>query len=133
MKFLIVTHVIHTKKGNDYYAYSPYVNEMNIWLRHTDSVTIVAPLKKNDVFELQQKYISESIHFIPVPQFSFTNFFESLRALVVIPIVIWKLFSAMVSSDHIHLRCPGNMGLLGAFVQIFFPSKNKSAKYAQPE
>lgn len=130
MKFLIVTHVVHTKKGNDYYAYSPYVNEMNIWLRHVDSVTIIAPLRKNDLLELQQNYISKSIHFIPIPQFSFTSFYESLRALVVIPIVIWKLFRAMFSTEHIHLRCPGNIGLLGTFVQIFFPTKNKSAKYA---
>jgi len=32
--------------------------------------------------------------------------------------------------DHIHLRCPGNIGLLGCIVQIAFPSKSKSAKYA---
>jgi glycosyltransferase involved in cell wall biosynthesis len=36
----------------------------------------------------------------------------------------------MKSSDHIHLRCPGNIGLLGAFIQLFFPSKPKTAKYA---
>ncbi len=36
----------------------------------------------------------------------------------------------MKEADHIHLRCPGNMGLLGAFVQILFPQKKKTAKYA---
>jgi glycosyltransferase involved in cell wall biosynthesis len=36
----------------------------------------------------------------------------------------------MRKSDHIHLRCPGNMGLLGCFVQILFPNKTKTAKYA---
>jgi len=36
----------------------------------------------------------------------------------------------MKRADHIHLRCPGNIGLLGCFVQIFFPSKPKTAKYA---
>ena len=33
-------------------------------------------------------------------------------------------------ADHIHLRCPGNVGLLGSLVQVFFPSKPKTAKYA---
>ena len=33
-------------------------------------------------------------------------------------------------ADHIHLRCPGNIGLLGCLVQIFFPKKPKTAKYA---
>ena len=36
----------------------------------------------------------------------------------------------MRKADHIHLRCPGNMGLIGALVQIFFPKKTKTAKYA---
>jgi glycosyltransferase involved in cell wall biosynthesis len=35
-----------------------------------------------------------------------------------------------MKSDHIHLRCPGNIGLLGSIAQVFFPSKNKTAKYA---
>ena len=64
MKFLIVTHVVHTQKGNDFFAYSPYVNEMNVWLRHVNSVTIIAPLKKDVVTQLQQKYVSKSIKFI---------------------------------------------------------------------
>ena len=36
----------------------------------------------------------------------------------------------MQSTDHIHIRCPGNIGLLACLVQIFFPKKNKTAKYA---
>jgi glycosyltransferase involved in cell wall biosynthesis len=37
---------------------------------------------------------------------------------------------AMKQADHIHLRCPGNIGLLGCFVQLLFPDKPKTAKYA---
>jgi len=36
----------------------------------------------------------------------------------------------MLWADHIHLRCPGNIGLLGCFVQMLFPNKPKTAKYA---
>jgi glycosyltransferase involved in cell wall biosynthesis len=36
----------------------------------------------------------------------------------------------MQQTDHIHLRCPGNIGLLGSIIQILFPEKNKTAKYA---
>ena len=130
MKFLIVTHVVHTQKDTDFFAYSPYVNEMNIWLRHVDSVTIIAPLKKGEVETLQEKYSSSSINFIPVPEFSFVNYKESVKAIGVLPIILWRLFRVMFSAQHIHLRCPGNMGLLGSLVQIFFPFKAKSAKYA---
>jgi glycosyltransferase involved in cell wall biosynthesis len=47
-----------------------------------------------------------------------------------LPFIFLKLFREFYKADHIHLRCPGNMGLLGALVQIFFPKKTKSAKYA---
>jgi hypothetical protein len=36
----------------------------------------------------------------------------------------------MLHADHIHLRCPGNVGLLGCFIQISFPLKPKRPKYA---
>jgi glycosyltransferase involved in cell wall biosynthesis len=46
------------------------------------------------------------------------------------PGICWKIFSAMQKADHIHLRCPGNMGLLASLIQILFPKKIKTAKYA---
>jgi glycosyltransferase involved in cell wall biosynthesis len=47
-----------------------------------------------------------------------------------IPKICWTIYSAMQKADHIHLRCPGNMGLLASFIQILFPKKIKTAKYA---
>lgn len=41
-----------------------------------------------------------------------------------------KFFKAFVWAEHLHLRCPGNFGLIGSVIQIFFPSKPKSVKYA---
>jgi glycosyltransferase involved in cell wall biosynthesis len=130
VNFLIVTHVVHTQKGNDYFAYSPYVNEMNIWLKYVDKVTIIAPLKAVEMDAIYQKYHHPNIHFITVPEFSFINKTEMIKAVFVMPYIFLKLFWAMLFAHHIHLRCPGNMGLLGSFVQLFFPWKKKSAKYA---
>ena len=31
MKFAIITHVPHIQSQNQYFAYAPYVREMNIW------------------------------------------------------------------------------------------------------
>ena len=36
----------------------------------------------------------------------------------------------MRKADHIHLRCPGNISLIGCLLQIFYPNKPKSVKYA---
>ena len=50
--------------------------------------------------------------------------------MFVIPIICYKIYKAMIWADHIHLRCPGNIGLLGCFVQVLFPKKPKTVKYA---
>lgn len=130
MNFLIVTHVVHTRNGADLVAYAPYVNEMNIWLKYVDKVTIVAPLKVIDTNPIHQQYQHNNIHFISVPSFSFTNPKEILKSVVLLPYIFFRIVGAMIKANHIHLRCPGNMGLLGSCAQLFFPGKPKTAKYA---
>jgi glycosyltransferase involved in cell wall biosynthesis len=53
-----------------------------------------------------------------------------VKALFYAFLNILIIYKAMQQADHIHLRCPGNIGLLGCLVQILFPSKSKTAKYA---
>jgi glycosyltransferase involved in cell wall biosynthesis len=103
---------------------------MNIWLKYVDKVTIIAPLKAVEMDSIYQKYHHPNINFVSVPEFSFINGKEMLKAVFVMPYILLKLFWVMLFTNHIHLRCPGNMGLLGSFVQILFPWKKKSAKYA---
>lgn len=130
MKLLIITHTPHTKEGNHYFAYGPYVREMNLWEKQVDSLVVVAPLKESTPGAIDLPYKSASITFFKVPAFSMTSIGSTLKAFLQIPVILWVLFKAMRKADHIHLRCPGNMGLLGCVVQIFFPKKKKSAKYA---
>ncbi|MEZ0184310.1 glycosyltransferase [Flavobacterium oncorhynchi] len=130
MKFLIITNVNHIQKRNEYLGYAPYVTEMNIWLKYVDEVIILAPLKKNRITKIDSAYQHSKIDFRSVSNFSFTSFKNSFLSIFKIPFILWQLFWAMKDADHIHLRCPGNIGLLGCFVQILFPNKIKSAKYA---
>lgn len=130
MNFLIVTHVVHTQSNNKYYGYAPYINEMNIWIKNVDKLTIIAPLKNYQTTAIHECYQHDNIEFISVPEFSFITPKKSIQALFCIPIIIFKLVIQFSKANHIHLRCPGNMGLLGSFVQVFFPFKKKSAKYA---
>ena len=56
MKFLILTHVQHKLTDGSVSAYAPYVKEMNIWLKHVDEVSIVAPKTseiKNDINDMR--------------------------------------------------------------------------------
>ena len=131
MKFLIVTHVVHKKIGNHYFAYGPYVKEMNLWFNHVSEVLVLAPVRIDsapDPIDLPYKH--PQIAFYPVSEFDLLRWESRLSTLFKLPLILAKTFFAMTLADHIHLRCPGNMGLLGAMVQIFFPWKKKTAKYA---
>ena len=130
MRFAIFTHVIHKKKGKDLYAYEPYVREMNLWLKYVDNVKIVAPIIYNIPLKIDEKYIHSSIKFSKISSFNALTFLSKVKSILVIPIILFKIFRAMFWANHLHLRCPGNIGLLACFVQIFFPFKPKTVKYA---
>ena len=130
MKFAIITHVIHNPKGNQYFGYAPYVREMNIWLKYVDEVIVVAPLENKAITAIDLAYNHAKIDFKIIPNFNFIDFKNIFLALLKLPKVFWKIFWAMKDADHIHLRCPGNVGLIGCLVQILFPNKFKTAKYA---
>ncbi|MCF7568974.1 glycosyltransferase [Sabulilitoribacter arenilitoris] len=130
MRFLIISHTIHKEQGNLLYAYAPYVREMNIWLKHVNKVEIIAPKTLENVSEINLAYRHDNIYFNHIPTISFTSIKNTLKSLILIPKILFKIFKACENADHIHLRCPGNIGLLGCLVQIFFPKKIKTAKYA---
>ena len=57
MNFVVVTHVVHKKVGAGYYAaYGPYVKEMNLWFRHCERVTIVAPISDQEPDKIDLPY-----------------------------------------------------------------------------
>jgi glycosyltransferase involved in cell wall biosynthesis len=130
MKIAIITHVPHIKRGNIYFGYAPYIREMNIWIKYTDAVIVVAPLVEKEIGAIEEVYQHKKVNVLQVPVFDITtisNVFKTIRNL---PTIVLKMHKAMKQADHIHLRCPGNMGLIGAIVQIAFPKKKKTAKYA---
>lgn len=130
MTYCIITHVNHYKEQNNYFAYAPYVREMNIWLQFVDEVIVVAPLEKLEKTAIDIAYEHNKIIFKKVPAFNVTGAKQIVQTVFSLPVLFFTVFKAMQKANHIHLRCPGNMGLIAAFVQILFPSKPKTAKYA---
>ena len=130
MKFLIITHVKHKLNSRNISAYAPYVREMNIWLKHVDEVTVVAPktLESKEAIDLDYKH--NNLKFNEIPSIQFTNIKHAILSFFKLPLILIAVFKACRKADHIHLRCPGNIGLLGCLVQMFFPKKIKTAKYA---
>lgn len=130
MTFLIITHVPHIKESNQYFAYAPYVREMNIWIKKVDKLIIVAPLDLAKKSAIDLEYQHANIEFIPIESFDILGIKAAFKAVYKIPKISCSIFNVIKKADHIHLRCPGNIGLLGCFVQILFPKKVKTAKYA---
>lgn len=130
MKFAIITHVIHNQKVNQYFGYAPYIREMNIWLKYVDEIIVVAPLENKGLTAIDLAYSHQKIDFKIIPNFNFIDLKNIFLAILKLPKIFWRIFWAMKSADHIHLRCPGNVGLIGCVIQILFPNKIKTAKYA---
>ena len=130
MNFVIITHVAHIVEQNRYFAYAPYVREMNIWIKKVDKVSIVAPESNSKKTAIDIHYEHENIEFVSVAPFDVLNIKAILKTIFKTSGICWTIYLAMKKADHIHLRCPGNMGLLASLIQILFPKKTKTAKYA---
>ncbi|WP_034890267.1 glycosyltransferase family 4 protein [Gillisia sp. Hel_I_29] len=130
MKLAVITHILHKQKNEEYYSYEPYVREMNIWFKYASDVIVVAPLSEGSITSIESKYLKDTISFKRIPQISFSSHLMTLKSVFKMPFIVFRIIKAMNAADHIHLRCPGNIGLIGCVLQIFFPQKPKTVKYA---
>jgi glycosyltransferase involved in cell wall biosynthesis len=130
MIFGIITHAVHKIKNGQIYAYEPYVRELNLWGKYVDKIIIVAPVSVNEIRSIDASYSHSNIKVIAIPNFEITSIKNITRSILVIPKICNNIYKVMKQVNHIHLRCPGNVGLLGCIVQVIFPLKSKTAKYA---
>lgn len=130
MKIAVITHILHKEKDGAYYSYEPYIREMNIWFKYVSSVILVSPKSEEPKTNIESKYDINRISFREVPEISLLSISNILKTIFHLPEIIYKVAKAMKEADHIHLRCPGNIGLIGCVLQIFFPGKPKTVKYA---
>ncbi|QXP67497.1 glycosyltransferase [Polaribacter sp. AHE13PA] len=130
MKFAIITHTLHKRKNEKLFAYEPYVREMNLWLENVSETRIVAPISEEKMKAIEVAYNGSNIHLKEIPSFNVLSLKTKLVSIFKIPFILIQIIKACFWANHIHLRCPGNVGLLGCIVQILFPSKPKTVKYA---
>ncbi|APG61396.1 glycosyl transferase [Christiangramia salexigens] len=129
MHFSVFTHAEHFEKESFLCAYSPFVREMDIWFEYAGEVLIVSPVK-DKIDRIDKAYDRNDICFQPIKSLNFTTFKNLIISAIRIPRILFGIFRAMYKTDHIHIRCPGNIGLLACLMQVFFPKKTKSIKYA---
>jgi glycosyltransferase involved in cell wall biosynthesis len=126
MKLLIVTYAPMLWQGDRYYSYAPYVKEMEIWIKFADEIAFCCPTNYSGKDLLLSPFSRTDFKIFNIPELQIKDILKPWKLLRTTRVLI----SAMRWTDHIHLRCPGNVGLLGCIVQIFFPHKTKTAKYA---
>lgn len=129
IKFLVVTYTPTLQKEGKYYSYSPYVDEMDKWFSYVDEYRIISPSTYPTDF-LSKAFISKKIGYYHIPFIAFNSFGNIIKSIVFLPYIFFQLIRAMMWANHIHFRSPGNVTLLGSMVQIIFPKKTKSVKYA---
>ena len=129
MKFLVITLAPTLYSDNSYHSYAPYVREMDIWFKHIEDVTILSPTA-HPVKLLTAPFKRKDIKVVGIPSLAFNSVGHRIKSMLAVPLIFFKMVGAMRRADHIHLRCPGNIALIGCVAQIFFPKKKKTAKYA---
>ena len=110
--------------------YGPYQKEMKIWARHVGHVQFCCPIWKDDRKLLVDEISFPVLRTIELKEFDIKSVTKIPQAFYYSLLNFWIIVRAMKTADHIHLRCPGNIGLLASIAQIFHPNKKKTAKYA---
>jgi glycosyltransferase involved in cell wall biosynthesis len=129
MRLLITSHVIHYRYQGRLYAYGPYAREIDQWADLFAEVEIASPCRNQappgDCLPFERANIS----ILPQKEAGGETLWAKLGLLASIPGMLWSLSTAMRRADAIHVRCPGNLGLLGAVLAPLF-SRRIIAKYA---
>lgn len=129
MKFGVFTHAEHILQNKLVFSYGPYVSEMNLWTTNFDRVIVMAPLLNRTPNKIELAYNHSEIIFEKVIHLHFKN--DSFTSTVKKSIKVFrKCISLMKKCDHLHIRCPGNIGLIALIATVFFPEKPKTIKYA---
>lgn len=130
MKLAVISSSPFVKKNDSYFAYSPYVKELDIWAEHASQIAFMCPVWENDKGLLISEIAFPVARMFPAKEFNIKSVPNFLKAIRYSFLNFYSIFQAMRWADHIHLRCPGNIGLMACLVQILFPGKPKTAKYA---
>ncbi|MGH7603728.1 MAG: glycosyltransferase [Gemmatimonadaceae bacterium] len=127
-RLLVVTSVVHYQYAGRLWAYGPYAMEIDHWAKIFPQLVIAAP-KRNETPPADCLPIDASVGISPQPEVGGAGLRAKLALLVMLPHSILRLGAAMLRADAIHVRCPGNLGLLGVVMSPLFRRK-RVAKFA---
>ncbi len=128
-RLLIVSHVIHYHWQGQIWAFGGYAREVEIWADLFPEVTIACPVRREPPPGDHLPFEHPNIHLWPVVERGGDQLGAKLAQVVSLPKMIFSLVRAMAAADAVHVRCPGNLGLLGVLLAPLF-THYRIAKYA---
>jgi glycosyltransferase involved in cell wall biosynthesis len=128
-RLVVISHVIHYRQGKSLYAFGPYSREIDIWADLFSEVVIAAPCRDARPRGDSLLFDRDNITIHPILETGGDTIGAKVHQLFRLPIVIFGLCRAMYRADAVHVRCPGNLGLLGVLLARLF-TKYRVAKFA---
>lgn len=128
-KLLIVGRVMHYRYEGSLYAYAPYAREIDLWADLFSKVTIASSLVEGVPPGDCAAFEHANIEVASVSDEGGHGFTAKARKACALPRMITQLSQYMRTADAVHVRCPSDLGLLGAILAPIF-SCHLVAKYA---
>jgi len=128
-KLVIISHVLHYAHDGRLFAYGPYAKEINLWAALFPEVIIAAPLRRQAPPGDALPFEASNLRVHPQCETGGDTWWAKVQQTAALPIHLWRLSSAIARADAVHVRCPGNLGLLGCLLAPCF-RKRRVAKYA---
>ena len=116
MRLLITSHVVHYEFNGRLFAYGPYAREIDLWAELFREVVIASPCRRQTPPGDCLPFAQQNIRMDAQKEAGGESLFGKLGLLAAIPAMMWGLLRSMSKADAIHVRCPGNLGLLGVLL-----------------
>lgn len=113
MRLVVVGHVVHYAHDDRVWAYAPYAKELAVWADLFADVAIAAPLRISPP-PADCEALPRNVRVIPQRETGGTTARAKVQQIAALPQLVASLWRAMRDTDAIHVRCPGNLGMLGA-------------------
>lgn len=120
LSLLIVSHVDHYEWNGELSAYGPYAREIDIWADLFSEIVIASPLLHAQPPRDCLPFSRSNIRMAPQRRSGGDRFTAKAMQIVRLPSLIVRLARTMRGRDAIHVRCPGNLGLLGVILAPLF-------------
>lgn len=124
----VVTHVAHHPRAGRLRAYAPYAREMELWADLVPRLRIVAPRAEREP-AMAAAIDRPGVELAAVPASGGPRLRDKARQAILLPVIVGRLLYEMRRADAVHVRCPGNLGLLAVLLAPLV-TRRRIAKYA---